>query len=157
MTSPNSAPSIPRNKSFRGNFSFLRLQDQQPPLSPKGHGALSSIIKSRGSTTSLLHWRGDDEEGAYGPHDGPGDMSGSGLLGGEGNGSVHGFHYDSEDGEGAGGGHGGSVREERRLSALLSTPQVRSMRLIGKANPRYRWERYWKTEEELKGMKRKEM
>ena len=48
------------------------------------------------------------------------------------------------------------------------TPQVRSMRLIGHSNPRYRWyvggaglhasdfgrEQYWKTEEELSKMKR---
>lgn len=30
------------------------------------------------------------------------------------------------------------------------TPQMRSQRLIGNSNPRYRWERYFKTEEELK-------
>jgi hypothetical protein len=44
--------------------------------------------------------------------------------------------------------------EERRLSALLMGPQMRSQRLIGNSNPRYRWERYWKTEEELKTMKK---
>ena len=44
--------------------------------------------------------------------------------------------------------------EERRLSAILDTPQMRSMRLIGNANPRYRWERYWKTEEQLKAWKK---
>lgn len=45
-------------------------------------------------------------------------------------------------------------RDERRLSALLSAPQMRSMRLIGNSNPRYKWEQYWKTEEELKQMKK---
>lgn len=29
------------------------------------------------------------------------------------------------------------------------------MNLIGKSNPRYRWDTYWKSEEELQGMSRK--
>ncbi|KAF2095279.1 hypothetical protein NA57DRAFT_68225 [Rhizodiscina lignyota] len=33
-------------------------------------------------------------------------------------------------------------------------PEMRSQRLIGNSNPRYRWEQYWKTEEELKAMKK---
>ena len=44
--------------------------------------------------------------------------------------------------------------EERRLSVILNGPHMRSQRLIGNSNPRYRWERYWKTEEELKPMKK---
>ena len=49
------------------------------------------------------------------------------------------------------------LMDERRLGQLLAGPQNRgvqnrSMRLIGRSNPRYRWERYWKTEKELKGM-----
>lgn len=32
----------------------------------------------------------------------------------------------------------------------LATPQMRSMRLIGNSNPRYRWDRYVKTDDELK-------
>lgn len=47
--------------------------------------------------------------------------------------------------------------EERRLSnaaAVLMTPQMRSQRLIGNSNPRYRWERYFKTEDELKEYKK---
>ncbi|KAK4128302.1 hypothetical protein N657DRAFT_695452 [Parathielavia appendiculata] len=43
-------------------------------------------------------------------------------------------------------------RDDRRLSAILNSSGVRSMRLIGNSNPRYRWERYWKTEEELAAM-----
>nr|POE70929.1 metal tolerance protein 3 [Quercus suber] len=44
---------------------------------------------------------------------------------------------------------------DRRMSLaanILLTPQMRSQRLIGNSNPRYRWERYWKTDEELKKM-----
>ncbi|KAL2137057.1 hypothetical protein VTI74DRAFT_9663 [Chaetomium olivicolor] len=43
-------------------------------------------------------------------------------------------------------------RDERRMSAILNSSHMRSMRLIGNSNPRYRWERYWKTEEELATM-----
>lgn len=44
--------------------------------------------------------------------------------------------------------------EERRLSIILNGPQMRSQRLIGNSNPRYCWERYWKTEDDLKKMKK---
>ncbi|KAF7514033.1 hypothetical protein GJ744_006647 [Endocarpon pusillum] len=37
---------------------------------------------------------------------------------------------------------------------LLMTPQMRSMRLIGNSNPRYKWQQYYKTKEELKSMKK---
>ncbi|KAI4726782.1 hypothetical protein E4T49_05402 [Aureobasidium sp. EXF-10728] len=45
----------------------------------------------------------------------------------------------------------------RRLSsgaAALMAPQMRSMRLIGNSNPRYRWEKYFTPDEELKKMKK---
>ena len=35
---------------------------------------------------------------------------------------------------------------------VLMTPQMRSMRLIGHSNPRYQWEQYFKSDEELKKM-----
>jgi hypothetical protein len=47
--------------------------------------------------------------------------------------------------------------DSRRTSLtldILNTPQVRSMRLIGNSNPRYRWQKYYKSEEELKKMKK---
>lgn len=51
------------------------------------------------------------------------------------------------------------LMDERRLQQLLQGPQnrgpqARSMKLIGRSNPRYRWERYWKSNEELKAMKK---
>ncbi|KAF2484693.1 hypothetical protein BDY17DRAFT_296146 [Neohortaea acidophila] len=52
---------------------------------------------------------------------------------------------------------GGGDREEIRrqsVPASLVAPQMRSQRLIGNTNPRYRWEQYWKTDEELKKMKK---
>jgi hypothetical protein len=45
-------------------------------------------------------------------------------------------------------------QHRRTLSAALNNPHMRYMRLIGDNNPRYRWEQYRKTPEELKGMKK---
>lgn len=48
-------------------------------------------------------------------------------------------------------------RDEHRASivaSILNTPQMRSQRLIGNSNPRYKWEKYYKSEEELKRMKK---
>ncbi|KAL0936599.1 cation diffusion facilitator 10 [Colletotrichum truncatum] len=61
--------------------------------------------------------------------------------------SLLGFlHRDSDDD------HRRSAAEERRLSEIIFGPHMRSMRLIGNSNPRYQWERYWKTEAELQAM-----
>jgi len=66
-----------------------------------------------------------------------------------------------------GGGEGGNLDDtgdywddyhDRRMSNaanVLMTPQMRSQRLIGNSNPRYKWEKYWKTEEQLKQMPKK--
>lgn len=50
----------------------------------------------------------------------------------------------------------GQKKDERKPSAanVLMTPQMRSDRLIGNSNPRYRWERYYKTEKELGRLKK---
>ena len=61
---------------------------------------------------------------------------------------------DQEEGLGDDGVTDESRRSERRMSAILNAPHMRSMRLIGNSNPRYRWERYWKTQEELVGMRK---
>lgn len=37
---------------------------------------------------------------------------------------------------------------------ILQTPQMRSMRLLGYNNPRYRWHKYYRTEDELKKMRK---
>lgn len=73
-----------------------------------GHGALASLIRTRGR---------EEEEG-----------------GGEG--------LEDES----------LRRDERRMSAILNSNTMRSMRLIGNSSPRYRWERYWKTDAELAAM-----
>ncbi|RMZ90184.1 hypothetical protein DV736_g2604, partial [Chaetothyriales sp. CBS 134916] len=50
-----------------------------------------------------------------------------------------------------------SETDPRRASVgveILMTPQMRSMRLIGNSNPRYRWQQYYKTEEQLHQMRK---
>ncbi|KAK3077286.1 hypothetical protein LTS18_010731, partial [Coniosporium uncinatum] len=54
----------------------------------------------------------------------------------------HGHHEDRDD------------RRKNMAPSSLKTPQMRSQRLIGNSNPRYRWEQYYKSEEELKRMKK---
>ena len=103
MSSPPQ-PQYPRSP-FR-NPSFLLLQDE-PPLAPKGHGALANLISERVNVVGDTDALGDDGR-----------------------------------------------RSERRMSAILNAPNMRSMRLIGNSNPRWRWERYWKTEEELATMRK---
>lgn len=107
------SPTYSRSPFRRG--SFLLLQDE-PPLAPRGHGALTSLIRERSAAPTKAGLR-DEEEG-----------------GGEG--SVD------------------DARSERRINAILNAPGMRAMRLIGNSNPRYRWERYWKTQDELKGMRK---
>ncbi|KAK0754070.1 hypothetical protein B0T18DRAFT_434585 [Schizothecium vesticola] len=110
MSSPPQ-PQYPRSP-FR-NHSFLLLQGE-PPLTPKGHGALANLIRERSVAVAA-----------------PDDVTGeSDALG--------------DDGR----------RSERRMSAILNAPNMRSMRLIGSSNPRYQWERYWTTEEQRKGMRK---
>lgn len=54
-----------------------------------------------------------------------------------------------------GGGDEWEGLRKQSIPASLVTPQMRSQRLIGEnPNPRYRWEQYWKTEEQLKKMKK---
>jgi hypothetical protein len=40
------------------------------------------------------------------------------------------------------------------MNAIFNAPGMRAMRLIGNSNPRYQWEQYWKSPEELAGMKK---
>ncbi|KAL9612879.1 MAG: hypothetical protein Q9167_002563 [Letrouitia subvulpina] len=54
-------------------------------------------------------------------------------------------------------GHHGIAPKSRKSSTGSDTamsPQMRSQRLIGNSNPRYQWEKYYKTDEELKKMKK---
>lgn len=111
------------------------LDDDPYPMAARGPGTLSTLLRNR-SATSLHHpvpqsawrtsfsWAADDEFGdALAASS---DRPPSSLA-----------DMDAED---------------RRMSAILMAPNMRSMRLIGNSNPRYRWARYWKSEEELQHM-----
>lgn len=142
MSSP---PDIRSSLALR-HGSYLLLQDEttSSPLASKGHGALVSLIRNR-STASLHNHPGraasirdvtrDDEEAALGGNP-PQEWS------------VFRIRDDLAD-------EPSRRSEERRMSAILNTPQMRSQRLIGNSNPRYRWDQYWKTPAELAGMKKK--
>lgn len=149
MTEPMASPKDIRNSMALGRGNYLLLQDEPTasPLVLKGQGALVSLLRSR-STASLhsLHRGGalrgprDEEEGATVTALGGATAAPDRTM----------FRVrDDMDGDEP------QRERERRMSAILNTPQMRSMRLIGNSNPRYRWERYWKTPEQLSGMKRK--
>jgi hypothetical protein len=157
-----SSPRDIRSSLALRHGSFLLLQDEAAPnpLASKGQGALATLIRNR-SATSLYKPSGkaggsirevargpDDEESAVGHHGNP-----SSAAAGADWSSV--FRTGSRGGDDPSSDDHGRRAEDRRMSAVLNTPQMRSMRLIGNSNPRYRWERYWKAEPELKGMKGK--
>lgn len=136
MTTPppkSPAPgSVPRSSSLpriANSKLFLPLQNEGSAISTRGQH-LPSLFNRRPSTvrSSERGRRGsisEDEE----------DLE-SGRQGGM-------INYDSD-----------SDRRHSVGASILNTPQMRSMRLIGNSNPRYKWEKYYKTDEELKGMKK---
>lgn len=129
---PGSSPSrasIPQQTSglsrLTGQKGFLPLNSDSNPLATR-NGSLQNLISRRPSSTVRSN-RSERRGSASSDEDV--DTLRSGLLAAYINNS------------------------ERRLSAgaaVLMTPQMRSQRLIGNSNPRYRWERYFKTEEDLK-------
>ncbi|KAH6685252.1 cation efflux family protein [Plectosphaerella plurivora] len=107
------------------------------PLTPHGNGTLATLIRNRSQSSirdahhvrpASLHLAGDD-----GDDDDADDTTR--LLRRRSNDSPR-----------------RPTAEERRLSQIIFSPQMRSMRLIGNSNPRYQWDRYWKTQEQLKTM-----
>ena len=140
--------SSPRPKSYRiGSLrGFLPLSDTSNAFSTRGQ-KLPSLIQSRSTANVKDLWaqtpqrrsanletqeddESDAERDAGGEYDGPSPAKSR------------------------------VSRMERRMSAVsdggevLMTPQMRSMRLIGSNNPRYSWEQYYKSDEELKKMKK---
>ncbi|KAI0381981.1 hypothetical protein F5Y04DRAFT_280212 [Hypomontagnella monticulosa] len=130
--------SDPRRGFSKG--SFLLGDDSPPPPSSHGQSTLTRLLKSR-SYGSIHNYgstlRGhipsalEDEESALIPH----------MF----------SHPSSEPDDEA---HRRPQVDERRLSQLLNSTPMRSMRLIGNSNPRYKWARYWKTEEQLASMRK---
>ncbi|CAI6098279.1 unnamed protein product [Clonostachys chloroleuca] len=119
-----SSPEVrtPRHHSFVHHH-----QDDASPFAlPTRSGALQSIIRSRSNSSLSSKYRaqGNDEES--GPRS---------------------SWYSEQDDDIT-----RLLANEQRLSQILCGSQARSMSLIGKSNPRYRWERYWKNRDELKTM-----
>ncbi|KAI8725000.1 hypothetical protein NCS52_00069900 [Fusarium sp. LHS14.1] len=132
-----SSPSPSRPSHLR-RPSLLSNDESHNPLGTRS-GHLQSLIRSRStqsmqSVTNSLHshhshptapfWMGPDDEETALLHVRPHDNDELGRL----------------------------LSDERRLTQLLNGPQNRSAKLIGRSNPRYRWEQYWKPEEELASM-----
>lgn len=133
MSLDNSPPKFGRIPQLRG---FLPLNNEDAsPMATHGLGTLTALIKNRSSSSLYtMHRRASSFRGR--------DTTDEEEIGGSNGG------YRDEEFENF------RHNEERRMSAMLNGPQMRSQRLIGNSNPRYRWERYWKTEEELKPLKK---
>lgn len=117
---------------------FLPLNSEEPsPMATHGQGTLTSLIRTRSSSSLHKSRRPSsfrERRDTYTAQDD--EESGPRLR----------RNSRGEETENT------RTSDERRLSAVLNGPQMRSQRLIGNSNPRYRWEKYWKTEEELKNM-----
>ncbi|KAK4690472.1 hypothetical protein P7C71_g6326, partial [Lecanoromycetidae sp. Uapishka_2] len=143
------ASSPPRPKSYRlGSLqNFLPLSSYDSALSTRGQ-KLASIIRSR-SSANIKDLPALARQRPTTPDMREGDESGGDGEGGENGGFSGSSPVKSKLG-----------RIARRMSGfsdggdVLMTPQMRSMRLIGNSNPRYQWEKYYKSEEELKKMKK---
>lgn len=135
MSSP-SAPSTPGRSVRRP--SLLAQDESHNPLGTRS-GALQSLIRSRSvqsipsiansfhSITKPPFWAGPDDEETASPRGvagRPADNDEIALL----------------------------LADERRLTQLLNGPQHRSLKLIGRSNPRYFWEQYWTREDQLDAM-----
>ncbi|KAH8889501.1 hypothetical protein GQ53DRAFT_217392 [Thozetella sp. PMI_491] len=112
--------------NFKSPFrrASFALEDEEPSFRPRSGSALAMLIKDRSSGPSFLALMpGRDEENSAVDFPARARLSSHESLG-----------------------------EARRVE-VLNGPHMRSMRLIGNSNPRYRWERYWKTQEQLAQMK----
>ncbi|KAI0898481.1 hypothetical protein F4806DRAFT_362538 [Annulohypoxylon nitens] len=122
---------------MKGSFA-LSKEENAAPITPRGHGALTHLLRNR--SYGSLHNYGSTWRGAM--PNGPDDEESALML-------PSYSRSESDDGE-----HRRSSADERRLSQLLNSTPMRSMRLIGNPNPRYKWGRYWKTEEQLDAMRK---
>ncbi|KAH9221571.1 hypothetical protein DL95DRAFT_381878 [Leptodontidium sp. 2 PMI_412] len=131
----SSPPKYGRIARPRG-FLPLSSDEAANPMATHGHGTLVSLIRSRSSQSlqAMQHRRPSSV------------VRGRESAEDEEAGERRSREYDDGDDF--------KSIDERRLSLILNGPQMRSQRLIGNSNPRYKWERYWKTEEQLKTMKK---
>jgi hypothetical protein len=119
---------------------FLPLSEESNPMATHGNGTLSSLIRSRSATSLAANTQQRRSSSIVAGREPstPNDEE-AGLAIRRGRDSFDDPHR---------------AAEERRASSILNDPRMRSMRLIGNSNPRYNWRQYWKTEEELKQMKK---
>lgn len=128
MSSPP-APPTPGRSIRRPS---LLAQDEHNPLGTRS-GALQSLIRSR-SAQSIPSITGSHNSHSKTPFwTGPDDEE-----------SLRGVRSSLDNDE-----LGRLLADERRLTALLNGPQHRSLKLIGRSNPRYRWEQYWTRQDQL--------
>ncbi|KAJ8609979.1 hypothetical protein MRB53_038819 [Persea americana] len=156
MTDPyTTEPATPRHYRIANLKGFLPLNEEPHNILTRG-AALPSLIQSRSSTSivDLRKTAGRRRRSSFGE-----DLSRSHTVEGRDHGRDRadsqlfsiGQHHGSIDGD-----FGPLLTpglDQRRLSILM-TPQMRSQRLIGNSNPRYKWQKYYKSEEELKKMKK---
>lgn len=137
--------SPPRPKSYRiGSLrGFLPLSDTDSTFSTRGQ-KLPALIQSR-SSANITEMRAQLAQKRLEAQDTDGEEESD-------------LERDGDTGPSPAKSRPG--RGMRRMSGysdggeVLMTPQMRSMRLIGNSNPRYRWEQYYKSDEELKKMKK---
>ncbi|KIX07024.1 uncharacterized protein Z518_05000 [Rhinocladiella mackenziei CBS 650.93] len=127
-----------------GLSSFIPLSEEASAVSTRGQ-RLPSLIQSRSSASLFtLPRRPQTRRGSFHSHHSTED-------------EESGLHDDSALGLVSRRRPVPAEIDSRRTSLgpeILMTPQMRSMRLIGKSNPRYHWHQYYKTDEELKKMKK---
>ena len=110
------------------------------PSASSDDGSIANFSIRRGTLASLIRQRSNQTiGGSYLP-----------LTGGNVSDDEESAMYRSREAEDI----AKLLQDERRLNQLLTGSGDRSMGLIGKSNPRYRWESYWKPQSELKGMKK---
>ena len=143
MSDLEAGPQTPNKYKLGGLQGFIPLSEDVPSVSTRGQ-RLPSLIQSRSSTSLFtVHRREAKRRNSFTSSDD----------------EERGSHDELEIAprrrptEWANAQH-----DSRRVSLLapdvLMTPQMRSMRLIGKSNPRYRWKQYYKTDQELKLMEK---
>ncbi|KAG5950489.1 hypothetical protein E4U53_004960 [Claviceps sorghi] len=127
MTSPSR-----RQSPARRPPSLLSLDDNHYHSAlPTRTGTLTSLIRSRSNQNLAGSWPPH-------PHRHAADDDEAGLW----------MRHDEDEAIER------LLKDEGRLTQILQGPLARSMNLLGKSNPRYRWERYWRSEDELRTMKR---
>ena len=129
-TSGSSPPKFGRIAKLRG---FLPFNEEPNPMATHGTGALTNLIRTRSNAS--LHTMVRRPASIAGRDNTEDEEVGEWIS--------H-ISYDGDE----------QRQNNARRESILNGPQIRSMRLIGNSNPRYRWHQYWKTEEELKKMKK---